>query len=84
MFQLIEQLHNISTKNNLKLAPEKPFFMLLKVKFLGLEIGYQYHQTHTFQNYSYTQDSFTHWKNRPYEFHRCAYFLHQIHRKTSY
>ena len=40
MFQLIEQLHIISTKNNLKLAPEKSFFMLLKVKFLGPEIGY--------------------------------------------
>ena len=36
MFQLIEQLHIISTKNNLKLAPEKSFFMLLKVKFLKL------------------------------------------------
>ena len=35
MFQLIEQLHTISTKNNPKLAPEKPFFMLLKIKFLG-------------------------------------------------
>ena len=40
MFQLIEQLHIISTTNNLKLAPEKSFFMLLKVKFLGHEIGY--------------------------------------------
>ena len=40
MFQLIEQLHIISTKNNLKLAPEKSFFMLLKVKFFGHEIGY--------------------------------------------
>ena len=40
MFQLIEQLHIISTKNNLKLATEKSFFMLLKVKFLGHEIGY--------------------------------------------
>ena len=40
MFQLIEQLHIISTKNNYKLAPEKSFFMLLKVKFLGHEIGY--------------------------------------------
>ena len=40
MFQLIEQLHIISTKNNLKLAPEKSFFMLLKVKFLGHEVGY--------------------------------------------
>ena len=40
MFQLIEQLHLISTKHNLKLAPEKTFFKLLKVKFLGHEIGY--------------------------------------------
>ena len=40
MFQLIEQLHIISTKNNLKLAPEKSFFVFLKVKFLGHEIGY--------------------------------------------
>ena len=40
MIQLIEQLHIISTKNNLKLAPEKSFLMLLKVKFLGHEIGY--------------------------------------------
>ena len=40
MFQLIEQLHLISTNHNLKLAPEKSFFMLLKVKFLGHEIGY--------------------------------------------
>ena len=39
-FQLIEQLHIISTQNNLKLAPKKSFFMLLKVKFLGHEIGY--------------------------------------------
>ena len=41
MFQLIDQLHIISTKNNLKLAPEKSFFMLPKVKFLGHEIGYK-------------------------------------------
>ena len=41
MFQLIEQLHIVSTKNNLKLAPEKSFFMLLKVKFLGHEIVYK-------------------------------------------
>ena len=40
MFKLIEQLYIISTKHNLKLAPEKSFFMLLKVKFLGHEIGY--------------------------------------------
>ena len=40
MFQLIEKLHIISTKNNHKLAPEKSIFMLLKVKFLGHEISY--------------------------------------------
>ena len=40
MFQLIEQSHLISTKHNLKLAREKSFFLLLKVKFLGHEIGY--------------------------------------------
>ena len=40
MFQLIEQLHLISTKHNLIHAPKKSFFMLLKVKFLGHEIGY--------------------------------------------
>ena len=40
MFQIIEQLHDISTKNNLKLAPEKSSLMLLKVKFLGHEIDY--------------------------------------------
>ena len=40
MFQLIEQLHVISKKNKPKLAPEISFFKLLKVKFLGHEIGY--------------------------------------------
>ena len=40
MFQLIENLHIIITKHNLKVAPEKSFFMLLKVKFLGHESGY--------------------------------------------
>ena len=37
MFELIKELHKIATKN-LKLAPEKSFYMLLKVKFLGHEI----------------------------------------------
>ena len=41
MFHLIEQLPIISTKSNLRVAPEKSFFMLLKVKFLGHEIGYK-------------------------------------------
>ena len=40
MFQHIEQLHIISTKHKLKLVPAKSFFMLLKAKFLGHEIGY--------------------------------------------
>ena len=40
MFQLIEQLHVISTKNKLKLAPEKSFFIHLKVNIPGHEIGY--------------------------------------------
>ena len=39
MLELIEELHKISTKNNIKLAPEKSFYMLQKVKFLGHEIG---------------------------------------------
>ena len=40
MFHLIEQLHCISTKHNLKLAPEISLFMLPRVNFLGHEIGY--------------------------------------------
>ena len=39
IFELIKELHKIATKENLKLAPEKSFYMLLKVKFLGHEIG---------------------------------------------
>ena len=39
MFELIKELHKIATKESLKLAPEKSFYMLLKVKFLGHEIG---------------------------------------------
>ena len=40
MFQLIEELHTISTRNNLKLASEESCFMLPKVKLFGHEIGY--------------------------------------------
>ena len=39
MFELIIELHIIATSENLKLAPEKSFYMLHKVKFLGHEIG---------------------------------------------
>ena len=38
ILQLTEQLHNLANKKNLKLAPEKNFFMLLTVIFLGHEI----------------------------------------------
>ena len=34
MFELIKELHKKATKEILKLAPEKSFYMLLKVKFL--------------------------------------------------
>ena len=39
MFELIKELHKKATKGNLKLASEKSFYMLLKVKFLGHEIA---------------------------------------------
>ena len=39
MFELIKELHTIASRENLKFAPEKSFYMLLKVKFLGHEIG---------------------------------------------
>ena len=39
MFELIKELHKIATKEHLKLAPEKAFYMLFKVILLGHEIG---------------------------------------------
>ena len=39
MFELIKELHKLASRENLKLAPKKSFYMLLKVKFLGHEIG---------------------------------------------
>ena len=38
MFELIKEVHKIATKN-LKLAPEKSFYMLPKVTILGHETG---------------------------------------------
>ena len=38
VFKLNKELHKIASKENLKLAPEKSFYMLLKVKFLGHEM----------------------------------------------
>ena len=40
MLELIEQLQQICLSNNLKIAPEKSFYILLTVKFLGHEIGH--------------------------------------------
>ena len=39
MLDLIEQLHQICCSNNPKIAPEKSFYILLTVKFLGHESG---------------------------------------------
>ena len=39
MYELNKELHKIAAKENPKLAPEKSFYMLLKVKLLGHEIG---------------------------------------------
>ena len=39
MFELIKELYTIASRENLKLAPEKSFYMLLKINFLGHEIG---------------------------------------------
>ena len=39
MFELIKELHKIAIKENLKLEPEKSFYMFPKVNFLGDEIG---------------------------------------------
>ena len=38
MFDFIKELHKIATKENLKHPPEKSFYTLHKVKFLGYEI----------------------------------------------
>ena len=40
MLQLVIQLHDIANNGYLKLAPKKPFFMLLTVKHPGYEIGF--------------------------------------------
>ena len=39
MIELIEQLHQIFQTNNLKIAPEKYFYVLHTVKFLRHEIS---------------------------------------------
>ena len=39
MLDLIEHLPQMSSSNNLDIVPEKSFFVLLTVKFLGHKIG---------------------------------------------
>ena len=39
MLEFNKELHKIVTKENLKLAPENSFYMLLKVNFIGHENG---------------------------------------------
>ena len=40
MLQLIEVHHDIANKKNLKLVPEKTFFLLVTVNYLDHEIGF--------------------------------------------
>ena len=40
MLHLTEQLHQTCHSNNLKIAPEKTFYIVLTVKFHGLEVGH--------------------------------------------
>ena len=75
MFRLIEHLDLISTKHNLKLAPEKSFFMLLKVKFLGHEIGYNTIKPIHSRIAAFHKNPFTHRKSCPIEFHWCTHFF---------
>ena len=77
MFQLIEQLHIISTKNNLNLAPEKSFFMLLKVKFLEHEIGYNTIKP-IYSKIAAIKKTFSTWQSCSNEFHWRTQLLHQI------
>ena len=76
MFQLIEQLHNISTKNNLKLAPEKSFFMLPKVKFLGHENGYNTIKPIHSKIAASQKKSFSYWQSCSNEFYWRIQLLH--------
>ena len=77
MFQLIEQNHLISTKHNLKLAPEKSFFMSLKVKFPGHGIGYNtIKPIHSKVDAIHKIPSPT--SKVALEFYRCAQFLYKF------
>ena len=40
MLQVSKQLHDFANKENLKLAPEKSFFLLLTMKNVGHEIDF--------------------------------------------
>ena len=38
MFELIKEIHTIASRENLKLAPEKSFYMLLKKNSLDMKL----------------------------------------------
>ena len=50
MLQLVKQIHYFATMEKLEVAPEKAFFMLLNVKCLGHEIGFETIENNSFQN----------------------------------
>ena len=64
MFELVKELHKLATKENLKLAPEKSFYMLLKVKFLGHEKGNNTIKPIPSKNRRHQNNSFTRKKER--------------------
>ena len=71
MFQLIEQLPLKGTKHNLKLAPEKSFFMLLKAKFLDMKLVETQLNLNTLNLMQFTKSPLLLVKC-PYEFYRCT------------
>ena len=84
MFQLIEQLHVISTKIILKFALEKSFSMLLKVNFLGHEIGYYTIKTIHSQNASLHKIPSPTGKVALMSFIGAFNFLQKLYRQTSF
>ena len=64
MFELIKELHKLATKENLKLAPEKSFYMLLKVKLLGHEKGNNTIKPIPSKNRRHQNNSFTRKKRK--------------------
>ena len=82
MLQPIEQLHIISTKNNLELAPEKKLFScFLKSKLPDMKLVTILLNTYI-PKMQLFKKSFTCWKSCFDEFHWRTQYLHEICRKT--